>query len=354
MLKLIKKLFTPRGNSFTAGELAQKFGLELRGNADTVINGVAPIMDARPGELAFYSTEKNAEAFRILPIETLKNTRASVILLQPENAKRAPKGATLLITDSPRGDIAKILGMVYAPRPRRGISIDAIVERGVFFRKKRTVYIGQFATVERGAVIEPGVQIGPNAFIGCGVILGANTIVHAGAHIENATIGADCVIYSGAVVGKDGFGFTRQNGENVFIPHAGRVILSDRVSVGANTCIDRGMMNDTRIGTGTKIDNLCQVAHGVIIGCECFLAAGTGIAGGVVVGDRVMFGGHSGVANKIKIGDDAGVGAHSGVFRDVKAGEKILGYPATTAIECFRMMAWTKNQMRSREQKPKK
>ena len=351
MLELIKKLFMPRGNSFTAGELAKKFGLTLRGNADTVINGIAPIADARPGELAFYSTEKNAEAFRILPIETLKNTRASVILLQPENAAKAPKGATLLITDSPRGEIAKILGMVYAPRPRHGVSIDAIVERGVCFRKKRTVYIGQFATVERGAFIDTGVQISPNVFIGRNVILGENTVVHAGAHIENATIGANCVIYSGAVIGKDGFGFTRQRGKNVFIPHTGRVILGDRVSVGANSCLDRGLMGDTKIGEGTKIDNLCHVAHGVIIGRECFLAAGTGIAGGVVAGDRVMFGGHAGIANKVKIGDDAEIGPNSGVFRDVGAGEKILGYPATTAIECFRMMAWTKSQMRKKDKK---
>ena len=278
MLKIIEALFGPRGTKTTAGELADKFGLELRGERETVVRGVAPIADARAGQLAFYSTERNSNAFKILPIEVLRNTRASVILLQPEQIDDAPKGATLLVTDSPRGNIVKILGEIYREKPRFGISPDSHVERGVFFRSKKTNYVGQFATVERGAVIEPGVKIYPGAYIGRNVTLGSGTIVYSGAHIENATIGADCVINANAVIGKNGFGYTRQDGHNVFIPHVGRVVLGDRVSVGANTCIDRGAMTDTVVGEGTKIDNLCQIAHGVVIGCECFLASGVGIA----------------------------------------------------------------------------
>ena len=277
MLKIIEALFGPRGTKTTAGELADKFGLELRGERETVVRGVAPIADARAGQLAFYSTERNSNAFKILPIEVLRNTRASVILLQPEQIDDAPKGATLLVTDSPRGNIVKILGEIYREKPRFGISPDSHVERGVFFRSKKTNYVGQFATVERGAVIEPGVKIYPGAYIGRNVTLGSGTIVYSGAHIENATIGADCVINANAVIGKNGFGYTRQDGHNVFIPHVGRVVLGDRVSVGANTCIDRGAMTDTIVGEGTKIDNLCQIAHGVVVGKECFLASGTGL-----------------------------------------------------------------------------
>ena len=261
MLKLIKKLFMPRGQQFTAGELASRFGLTLHGSPDTVVTGIAPIADAKPGELAFYSTERNSDAFKILPVSVLKKTRASVILLQPEHKKDAPAHATLLITDSPRNNIAKIMGDIYAAPKRCGIHFTAHIERGVFFRKKRTVYVGPNVVIERGAVIEPNVQIFANAFIGRNVALGAGTVVHASAHIENAGLGADCVIYSGAVIGKDGFGFTRQDGKNVFMQHAGRVSLGDRVSVGANSCIDRGLMTDTTIGSGTKIDNLCQIAH---------------------------------------------------------------------------------------------
>lgn len=344
--KLLRKIFGPRGKKITAGELAKKFGLELKGNSKQLVDGVAPIADAKPGQLAFYSTERNSNAFKILPIEVLENTRASVILLQKEQIKHAPKGATLLVTDSPRGNIVKILGEIYAEKPRFGVSYFATVEKGVFFRKKRTNYVGQYATIERGAVLEEGVKIYPGAFIGRNVILGANTVVHTGAHIENATIGSDCVINANAVIGKDGFGYTRQNGKNVFIPHTGRVVLGNRVSVGANTCIDRGAMTDTVVGDGTKIDNLCQIAHGVVIGKECFLAAGVGLAGGVVIGNRVLLAGQVGIPNGIHIGDEVEVGAKSGVFRNIPDGEKWMGLPAGPGIEFFRHYAWVKNNMK--------
>ena len=340
MLNIIKSLFGPRGIKITAGELAEKFGLELRGDKDAVVRGVAPIADARPGQLAFYSTEQNSSAFKILPIDVLRKTRATVILLQPAQINDAPNGATLLITDTPRGNIVKILGEIYREKPRFGVSSDARVERGVFFRSRKTNYVGQFATIERGAVIEPGVKIYPGAYIGCNVSLGRGTIVHSGAHIENATIGADCVINANAVIGKNGFGYTRQNGKNVFIPHVGRVVLGDRVSVGANTCIDRGVMTDTVVGDGTKIDNLCQIAHGVVIGQECFLAACTGLAGGTVIGNRTLLAGNVGVANGVHIGDDVEIGAKSGVFRNIPSGARAMGYPAAVGMEFFRNYAW--------------
>lgn len=347
MLEKIKSWFMPAATQTTAGALAEKFGLELRGNADTVVRGVAPIADARPGQLAFYSTEQNSAAFKILPIEVLQNTRASVILVQPEQAHNAPRGATLLITDTPRGNIVKILGEIYREPPRRGISRRAHIERGVFFRDRRSTYIGQYATIERGAVIEPDVQIYPNAYIGRNVTIGRGTIVQTGAHIENATIGSECVINAGAVIGKDGFGYTRQNGHNVFIPHVGRVIIGNRVSVGANTCIDRGAMTDTKIGDGTKIDNLCQIAHGVVVGCECFLASGVGLAGGVVVGDRALLAGQVGIANGVHIGHDAEVGAHSGVFRNVPDGTRHMGYPAGPGTEFMRHYAWLRKNAKN-------
>ena len=347
MLSKIKSLMAPAGVQTTAGQLAEKFGLELRGNPETTVRGVAPIADAKPGQLAFYSTEQNSAAFKILPIDVLKNTRASVILVQPEHVADVPNGATLLITDSPRGNIVKILGEIYREPPRRGISRHAIIERGVFFRNRASVYIGQFATIERGAVIEPDVKIYPNAYIGKNVTIGRGTIVQTGAHIENATIGADCVINAGAVIGKDGFGYTRQDGHNIFIPHVGRVVIGDRVSVGANTCIDRGAMTDTKIGDGTKIDNLCQIAHGVVVGAECFLASGVGLAGGVVVGDRVLLAGQVGIANGVHIGNDAEVGAHSGVFRNIADGARYMGYPAGPGTEFMRHYAWLRKNTKN-------
>ena len=346
MMKILKSLFGPRANATTAGALAEMFGLELRGNADTPITGVAPIADARPGDLAFYSTERNSAAFKILPVAVLENTRASVILVQPEMAEHAPAGATLLVTESPRGAIVKALAVIYAQKPRRGISRRANIERGVFFRKRKTVYVGQNATIERGAVIEADVKIYPGAFIGRNVTIGRGTVVHSGAVIENATIGADCVIHANAVVGKDGFGFTRQDGHNVFIPHVGRVVLGDRVSVGACTCIDRGAMTDTVVGNGTKIDNLVQIAHGCVIGQECFIAGGVGMAGGCVIGDRALLAGHVGLANGVHVGNDAEVGANSGVFRTVPDGARALGYPAGLGTEFMRHYAWLRKNVK--------
>lgn len=139
---LLRKIFGPRGKKITAGELAKKFGLELKGKASEVVSGVAPIADAKAGQLAFYSTERNSNAFKILPIEVLEQTKASVILLQREQIKHAPKGATLLITDSPRGNIVKILGEIYAEKPRFGVSYFATIERGVFFRKSAQYMLG--------------------------------------------------------------------------------------------------------------------------------------------------------------------------------------------------------------------
>lgn len=340
--RLFIKLFGPRAKKTSAGEISKKFGLTLQGDGNTPITGIAPIADAKSGDITFYSTEQNHETFRILPLETLKNTKASVIILQPENIKHAPKGAVLLVTARPRAEVVKVLDFIFAEPRRRGISIDAIIARRVFFRRKKSVYIAPFAIIEKGAVIEEDVQIMSGAYIGRNCVIGKNTIIHQNAVIQNATIGADCVIHSGAAIGKDGFGFTVQDGKNMFIPHAGRVIIGDRVWIGANSCVDRGIMADTKIGDGTKLDNMVQIAHGVVIGCECFMASGVGIAGGSVIGDRVFLGGHVGVGNKINIGDDAKVGGNSGVMKNIPAGQEWVGYPAFPARESLRMTMWLK------------
>ncbi|MDR1826505.1 MAG: UDP-3-O-(3-hydroxymyristoyl)glucosamine N-acyltransferase [Rickettsiales bacterium] len=340
--RLLLKLFGPRIKKTSAGEIADMFGLELKGDRATVISGIAPIADAKSGDIAFYSTERNHDTFRILPLEVLKNTKASVIIVQPENVQHAPKGAALLITERPRAEVVKVLGFIFAEPRKRGISLDAIIARGVYFRKRRSVYVAPFAIIEKGAVIEEDVQVMSGAYIGRNCQIGKNTIVHPNAVIENATIGENSVIHSGACIGKEGFGYTVQDGKTVFIPHAGRVVIGNEVSIGANSCVDRGMITDTKIGDGTKIDNLVQIAHGVVVGKNCFLAAGVGLAGGVVVGDRVFMGGHVGIANGLKIGDDVKIAGQSGLMRSVPAGEEWLGNPAFPARESLRMTAWVR------------
>jgi UDP-3-O-[3-hydroxymyristoyl] glucosamine N-acyltransferase len=348
MKKILMRLFGPRIKKTTAGEIAKKFGLDLQGKAETVVSGIAPIADAKPGDIAFYSTERNSTAFKILPISVLENTKASTIIIQPENIPHAPKGATLLVTDSPRSEVVKVLDFIFTEPAKRGISLDAIIAHGVFFKKKKTVFIAPFAIIEKGAVIEENVQIMSGVYIGKNCRIGKNTIIHPNVVIENATIGEDCVIHNGASIGKDGFGFTRQDGKNVFIPHAGRVIIGNSVSIGANSCVDRGVMTDTQIGDDTKIDNLVQVAHGVIIGKGCFMASEVGLAGGVVIGNHVLIGGQTGISNGIHVGDDAEIGGKSMLFKNVPAGERWFGNPALPAMESMRMTAWLRRQVKQK------
>jgi len=343
MKRLLMKIFGPRVKKTSAGEISRMFDLELVGDPKTIITGIAPIKDAKPNDIAFYSTERNSDAFKILPIDILENTKASVIVVQPENVGHAPKNATLLVTESPRAEIVRIMGFLFAEKTKTGISIDAIIARGVKFKRKKSVYIAPFVVIEKGAFIDENVQIMPGVYIGKDVNIGHNTIIHPHATIENATIGDNCVIHAGAVIGKDGFGYTRQEGKNIFIPHAGRVLIGNRVSVGANSTIDRGALTDTKIGDGTKIDNLVHIAHGVVIGEECFAASLTGLTGGVVIGNRVLMGGNIGIANVITVGDDSEIGAKSGMMKNIPPNQKWLGYPAMPAMEYMRMTAWLRN-----------
>jgi UDP-3-O-[3-hydroxymyristoyl] glucosamine N-acyltransferase len=184
------------------------------------------------------------------------------------------------------------------------------------------------AVIAPGSEIGPGARIGPHAVIGPGVIIGGETVVEANACVRCALIGGSTRIGPGAVVGAPGFGFAAGPGGVVRVPQLGRVILGDRVEIGANATIDRGAIGDTMIGAGTKIDNLVQVGHNARIGRDCLIASQVGIAGSTVVGDRVMFGGQAGIADHLTIGDDARIAARAGLMRDVPPGETWGGAPA--------------------------
>lgn len=349
MFGWLKSLFAPRvTNAISVRQLVEQLGLEFKGEGDKIIGGVASIFDARDNQLSFYSREKISEVMKVLPVEILQKTKAGIIVLDKSDAKYAPKNATLIFSDAPRQVMVKILGIVYAEPRKFGIHKTAKIAQGVFFRNKKSVYIGPNAIIEMGAVIEPNVSIGANCFVGRHVSLGDGTVLYPNVYVANATIGKDCVFYPGVVIGKEGFGYTIENGKNVPVPHSGKVIIGERVALGANTCVDRGALSDTIIGEGTKIDNLVQVAHGVVIGSECFIASQSGMAGGAVVGNRVFVGGQVGIANKVNIGDDARLGAQSGIMKDVPAGAKYMGYPAVEGGDFMRQTAWVRIQSKKR------
>jgi UDP-3-O-[3-hydroxymyristoyl] glucosamine N-acyltransferase len=207
------------------------------------------------------------------------------------------------------------------------------------------------ARLENGATIDPGAVIGPRAEIGSGTVIGAGAVVGPNVHIGrdcavgahasimHALIGDRVIIHPGCRIGQDGFGYLGGAGGHAKVPQIGRVIIQDDVEIGANSTIDRGAMNDTVIGEGTKIDNLVQIAHNVVIGRHCVLASQTGISGSTILGDHVMTGGQVGLADHLNIGEGAALGAKAGVMHDVPPGARWVGAPAKPVKQFFREVA---------------
>ncbi len=243
----------------------------------------------------------------------------------------------------PRAAFAAVASFLHAMRGLAGENSYDQIAAGA--RVHSTAIIGP------GAEIGPDVEIGPHAVIGPGVVIGQRSSIAENASVWCALLGSDVKIGAGTVIGGPGFGFAMGSSGLQRIPQLGRVIIGDRVEIGANGCIDRGALADTVVGAGTKIDNLVQIAHNVRIGENCVIAAQAGIAGSAKVGARVQFGGQAGIADHVTIGDDARVAGKAGVMRDVPSGETWGGYPARP------MMTWmreTAAMVRAADRKKKK
>jgi len=200
------------------------------------------------------------------------------------------------------------------------------------------VKIGQGCTLGKGVIIGSGCKIGDNVIIGAGTILYPNVSIY-----EDCLIGKNCILHSGVVIGSDGFGFMLMQGIQQKIPQVGNVVIGDNVEIGANSCIDRATLGSTRIGDGTKLDNLVQIGHNCQIGKHCILCSQVGLAGSTTLGDYVYLAGQVGVAGHCKIGDRAMVGAQSGVSGDIPADGRYFGYPAMDANLTKRIMAAQKH-----------
>ena len=299
------------------GELASRLGAELRGNPEAEVTGVKGIEEAGASEITFVANPKYAGL--------AKKTKAAAVLVEPE----FPDIETpTLRLKNPYHAFSRALGMFYQPPAYKpGVHATAVIDP--------TAQIGEGAHLGAYVVIGPNVKLGPGATLLPHVVLypgvkaGRNLFAHAHAVVrEHCELGDDVTLENGAIVGADGFGFSKnEQGHWVKIPQSGPVRLGDRVDVQANACVDRATIGSTEIGDGSKIDNLVQVGHGSRVGKDTLICAQTGLAGSSVIGNNVILAGQTGVAGHCEVGDGVILTAQSAVSHDIPAGKMISGSP---------------------------
>jgi len=303
----------------TARDIAHLVNGDLAGNPEQLVTGLAGLREAAQGDASFLASPKYQAA--------VKTTRASVLIVARD--LDITFGGTLIRVSDPSKAFARLVAQV-APQPvvfRPGIHPSAIIAP--------TARIGKDVSIQPQAVIEDGVVIGDHTLVGAGSYighesrLGANCLLYARVSLRERTILGDRVtLHCGVVLGADGFGYEPVGGKHQKIPQVGNVEIGDDVEIGANSAIDRGRFGRTRVGTGTKIDNLVQIGHNCTIGEHCIICGLVGIAGSTIIGDHVTIAGQVGIAGHLTIGDKSIIMAQAGVTKDVPAGSVMLGAPA--------------------------
>ena len=300
---------------------------------DLLLEGVAPLQAAGPTEVSFLDNRLYASA--------LDQTLAGAVIVHPDMAARVPKATAAILTTEPYAAWARVAALFHpAPPVSPGIHPSAIVADSAFVDPSAEV--GPLSVIEAGAEIGPGCRIGACVVIGNGVVIGRDCRIGAHASLSYAVLGARVYVYPGARIGQEGFGFASTKDGFLSIPQLGRVILEDDVEVGANTTIDRGSSQDTVIGAGSRLDNLVQIGHNVVLGRCCVIVAQVGISGSTVLEDFVRVGGQAAMAGHLRIGQGAEIGAQAGVISDMAPGAKVLGSPAQPKNDFLRQIATLK------------
>ncbi len=323
--------FFPTRGPIALAAIAQAAGVSIDGDGDRLFDGVAPLTDAGPQDVAFLEGRRMLAA--------LRETRAGAVFVAAGAVKDVPEGCIALVTEAPQLAYARVASLFHPlPAPVPGIhptatvAPDAVIGEGT--------EIGPYAVIGAGAQIGAGCIIGALASVGAGCVLGAGSVLRSHASMEHCIAGAGVVLHQGARVGNEGFGFvTTKTGQHVTVPQIGRVILGDGVEIGTNSCVDRGAGGDTVLGPGTRLDNLVQIGHNVKTGRGCVIVAQVGIAGSVELGDYVVVAAQAGLAGHIKVGPQARIGAQAGVMNDVPPATDVVGSPAWPARETLRAFA---------------
>jgi UDP-3-O-[3-hydroxymyristoyl] glucosamine N-acyltransferase len=320
-------------STITAEAIAALVSGELIGDGKTAVSGIAPLDRADASQLSFLASGRYAPM--------MATTKAGVVLVDPEFRDAAGAARARIIVKQPLEKLLSLLPRFYPVEAQLpGVASTARIGKGASVGQR--VSIGEYAIIGADAKLANGVVVGAHSVIGDGVSIGEDARLWPMVTIyPGATLGARTMVHSGARIGCDGFGYVFRDGAHQKIQHVGRCIIGDDVEIGANTTIDRGSIDDTVIGNGTKIDNLVHIAHNVRIGEKCLLMAQVGVAGSVIVGDGAILAGQAGISGHLAIGAGARVAAQAGVFGDIPAGESWSGYPARPHREALRASAAT-------------
>lgn len=311
------------------GRIAKLIGGVVVGDGQTRITGLCGIREAKPGDLTFVANSKY--------LQLLDSTRASAAI-----TSREVKSAAIPIvqTENPSLAFAKLASLMSPDGQRhpRGVSPKAVIAKGV--KLGTGVAIQPFVVVEEGARIGDRTVVYAGCYIGRNAVIGNDCLIYPNVSIrERVEIGHRVIVHCGTVIGSDGFGFATVKGTHHKIPQLGSVVVEDDVEIGAGVTIDRARFGRTVVGKGTKIDNLVQIAHNVVIGSNCILVAQTGISGSSTLGNNVVLAGQAGVVGHITVGDNVTVGAQSGVTKSVPPNSSVWGMPAKPLAKAKRVNA---------------
>ena len=304
------------------------------GNMNVYISNISTITQASLTDITFLTHYKY--------IKFLQNTKAGACILTKEHVKYSPKELNLIITSNPQLVYLQLIDKFYPKSLYKSeISDLALVSPSAVIGKDCCICKG--AIVGKESILGNQVYIGHNVVIGNNIIIGDRTQVHSSATIVSGNIGNDCVIYSGANIGQDGFGFIPGGYK---IRHVGSVKIGNNVEIGANSCVDKGSLGDTVIKDNCKIDNLVQIGHNVIIGENTFVAAQSGISGSTHIGKDCLIGGQVGIAGHLTIGDKVVVAGKSGIINDIDKDEVVGGYPAVKIKQWHKQNIFLKKQIK--------